>query len=280
MLNIGSAIVLRGSGTSNTLVFRCESNVIGNLTGAIGNIQLFNGPHHNSISRTRIKSALCAVAFQDCDRAPEYIAAYPHLVDLAALNVADTNVFDDCIFECKEAAIDLCWYSDRWDSSKSWFQYKVINNKFINCTFIYIGGGNYTTGELFRSNRLCENNEITNCIFKGFQTYSLNFWGVHGASPQAPHIPPNEPSQFAFRKDCLHPNLATFPSQMTGNGNILADPKVKTISYGLESDSPCINAGEYSHLSVIDFDGDPRSTTFPYNYDIGAQEYFPPGGSP
>jgi hypothetical protein len=255
--SIDEPFLLRGSGSSNNFFSECTSTLI-LADNAQGRISLDSGPHDNRFSRMRLNCKAAVGFLRYHDSVP------PPLKDTLALNVAANNTFENCIFECQDAAIELSFWNDLGTGTGN---VHVVNNQWLNCTFVFTGGAS-NSGAFFRSNRLSFANQLNNCIIKGFKTFAAPY------GTQTGFYVPNQ-SHFAFHYCCSWNPLANnFPSPSIGQGNInpAADPQMNGYLYNLVYGSPCINRGTTVAYGV-DCDGTPRPQQGAF--DIGAQE-FPP----
>jgi parallel beta-helix repeat protein len=274
--SIDEPFVLRGSGAHHNDFIQSEL-LAGNLPDTEGCITFYAGPHDNNFRRIRICDAKVAIGYFRDDRVFDPASGlFEDTFDGAATDVAARNVLENCILECKEAAIQLSWWEDK-DPDGGGTDKDVVDNLFVNCTFVVPTPG--TTGAFFRANRESRGNQLINCIIKDFRTYAVS----HGPSnPTASYYPPTNPPSanpygFGFFSCCVWNPVATdFPlPQYLGTDNIVppANPNLTGGSqYNLMNNSPCKNRGIHVQFGA-DFDGTPRPQQG--SFDIGAQEFVP-----
>jgi hypothetical protein len=181
------------------------------------------------------------------------------IFDTFAPTAASENIFENCVFECTEVAIEFSWWHDK-DPNGGGTDKDVLDNEFYNCTFV---GDN--SAAFFAANRESAGNIWVNCIVTGFNEYDKIIAGTPASTYYVPDV--------SFDCCCLYNPLATdFPSlQFLGTGNISNNPGIKTGSiYILRHDSPCIDRG-----ILVNYNLDVEGGSRPYNsyFDMGADEW-------
>jgi hypothetical protein len=181
------------------------------------------------------------------------------IYDTFAPTSASENIFENCIFECTEVAIEFSRWHDK-DPNGGGTDKDVLDNEFYNCTFV---GDN--SAAFFAANRESAGNIWVNCIVTGFNEYDKIIAGTPASTYYVPDV--------SFNYCCLHNPLANdFPSlQFLGTGNISNDPKIQSGTlYKLQQDSPCIDRGTPVSY-YLDFEGGNRPSGS--GFDMGADEY-------
>jgi hypothetical protein len=256
--NLTEPFVLRGRVTENEFRDSYAELTDPDDPETDGCITLWGGPYANAFRGIRLMNVDVAIAVFgnrvfDTNANDEQSAA-------------DTNLFENCIFEC-ELAFRLSDYDDEMfgpngehlnDGSLHDFK----NNLFLHCNFIG------DTGSVFiESARQAPGNQFTNCIIYGFDTFLTG----SGFSFNQPYTPFDNPLGFEIDYCCFHNPGSDFPDESTlGTQNIDVDPEFSEfVNYSLDPGSPCDGEGMYlDGLVPFDIDGTPRGNP----PDIGVQE--------
>jgi hypothetical protein len=131
----------------------------------------------------------------------------------------------------------------------------VLNNCTVAGNSASSGGGGLASLSGFRGAYL----PVTNCIVVG------------NVAPDGSNYLADSPSEMPMSYCC------TQPLPLSGTGNFTNDPAFVNMAGGnfhLQSNSPCINAGDNAYAAALDLDGNPRMVGG--TVDIGAYEYQTP----
>jgi hypothetical protein len=261
-INLQDPFLLRGNAFENSFI-ECygetESNADSIAHNAIG---IHHGAHDNFFDRVLLRNSRINVGFWGAE--PPY--------SLVALSAGKDNTFVNCIFESRLRAIELNAYPDERSAGQNVADgtsaLDVLDNEFINCTFVGIPSAEDDLCHLFMLERQASGNLLINCIIAGFEKWDQGPYGSLNASYN------HNPLGFDFHYCCFYNNDDPddeWPSKDDlGVGNRDGDPDfVELLTYQIGDNSECIDHGTQTAFP-LDYNGDTRDAA----YDIGAQEYF------